>query len=616
MTASGAPTTVMKGSAAIRLEYFRSFTMAHPLLKEVDLALREAIQEPAGASLIFVYGPTGVGKTTLRTPVENQLKESLIPLLQQDPGRASVVSIEAAAPDSAQFSWKDYYKRALMALEEPLIGKKIKYSIRGLDRDISGRLIVDGRTVGLELRHAVENTLAHRRPAAFFVDEAQHLTKVRGGRKLHDQLDSIKSLASLTGTAHVLIGTYELLPFRNLSAQLSRRSIDVHFRRYRAENQEDYSSFRSVLFTFQRHLPLSGDSELLKHVDFCYERSVGCVGVLKNWLIRALSVALLNNSPSITTQILERTAWSVEQSERMAREALEGEASLATTDESRNRLRRLLSLNLAMPSAVSPSNRNPPIANRRPGWEDANQCVIVSGFPRECAMQLDQQEKEFESWDLSEPAVPPRSKCFHLQPMGFGTGYVECLTSYFSRLAVEHSVSAGALTHRIMIPRNAGKRNMFSCAVSCRVSRLRCPTSGINSLGSMAARFASVVEELTGRSDLHYLTMLTWRELLPPQLLTRGMGAWCPHCINEWRETGRSVYIPLLWTLEIVKHCPLHQSPLQLMCPHCKAPQPFIAQLSPNGFCARCKRWLGKAVRESGLDQFSVLRPESSDWEI
>lgn len=149
MTATGVPTTVMKGSAAIRLEYFRSFTMAHPLLKEVDLALREAIQEPAGASLIFVYGPTGVGKTTLRTRVENQLKESLIPLLQQDPGRAPVVSIEAAAPDSAQFSWKDYYKRALMALEEPLIGKKIKYSIRGLDRDMSGRLIVDGRTVGL-----------------------------------------------------------------------------------------------------------------------------------------------------------------------------------------------------------------------------------------------------------------------------------------------------------------------------------------------------------------------------------------------------------------------------------------------------------------------------------
>ena len=96
----------MNGSGASRLEYFRSFTMAHPRLKEVDIALREAIREPAGASLIFVYGPTGVGKTTLRNRVENQLKESLIPLLEQDPGRVPVVSIEAAAPDSTRFSWK------------------------------------------------------------------------------------------------------------------------------------------------------------------------------------------------------------------------------------------------------------------------------------------------------------------------------------------------------------------------------------------------------------------------------------------------------------------------------------------------------------------------------
>jgi len=364
MTSTGVPASVMNGSVASRLEYFRSFTMAHPLLKAVDIALREAIREPAGASLIFVYGPTGVGKTTLRNRVENQLKESLIPLLEQDPGRVPVVSIEAAAPDSTQFSWKDYYKRALMAMEEPLIGKKITYSIRGLDRDISGRLVVDGRTVGLELRHAVENTLIHRRPAAFFVDEAQHLTKVRGGRKLHDQLDSIKSLASLTNVVHVLIGTYELLPFRNLSAQLSRRSIDVHFPRYRAEDREDYASFRSIVFTFQRHLPLHGDSDLLKHVDFCYERSVGCVGVLKNWLIRALSVALSSNSTSITTQILERTAWSVDQAERMAREVLEGEAALTTTDESRNRLRRLLSLNSTMSGSGHPNNNESETSKR------------------------------------------------------------------------------------------------------------------------------------------------------------------------------------------------------------------------------------------------------------
>ena len=115
---------------------------------------------------------------------------------------------------------------------------------------------------------------------------------MRSGRKLQDQLDSIKSLANLTKTVHVLVGTYELLPFRNLSGQLSRRSVDIHFPRYRADRREDYLAFQSVLFTFQRHLPLVGNTDLVKDFDFCYERSIGCVGVLKDWLTRALAMAL------------------------------------------------------------------------------------------------------------------------------------------------------------------------------------------------------------------------------------------------------------------------------------------------------------------------------------
>ncbi len=40
------------------------------------------------------------------------------------------------------------------------------------------------------------------------------------------QMDAIQSMASMTNTLHGLFGTYELLEFRNLSGQLSRRSID------------------------------------------------------------------------------------------------------------------------------------------------------------------------------------------------------------------------------------------------------------------------------------------------------------------------------------------------------------------------------------------------------
>jgi hypothetical protein len=40
---------------------------------------------------------------------------------------------------------------------------------------------------------------------------------------LQNQMDMLKSLADSTHSRLVLVGTYELLTFRNLSGQLSRR---------------------------------------------------------------------------------------------------------------------------------------------------------------------------------------------------------------------------------------------------------------------------------------------------------------------------------------------------------------------------------------------------------
>ncbi|PYU68048.1 MAG: AAA family ATPase, partial [Acidobacteria bacterium] len=243
------PRELLNRPVSERLAYFRSYTVAHPLLKEADTALKRAIQEPAGGSLVFVVGPTGVGKTTLRLRVEQYLKEAFLPEAKEDVGRIPVVAVEAVAPDSGNFNWKDYYQRALRSLEEPLIRHKIGSCGQDLHTCTS-------RTAGTELRYALEQALRFRRPTAVMVDEAQHLTKMASGRKLSDQLDSLKSLANLTGCVHVLIGTYELLPCRNLSAQLSRRSIDIHFRRYRADDPKDVEAFQRVIFSFQRQLPL------------------------------------------------------------------------------------------------------------------------------------------------------------------------------------------------------------------------------------------------------------------------------------------------------------------------------------------------------------------------
>jgi hypothetical protein len=340
MSQDSFPRDLLVQPASQRLAYFRSYTVAHPLLKELDAALKRAIAEPAGGSLILVFGPTGVGKTTLRLRIEQHLRKSFLPAAKEDPGRIPVVGVEAAAPDSGNFNWKDYYRRALLALEEPLID----YKAEAAARDRIGCYSISGRGEGSELRYALEQALRYRRPQAVLIDEAQHLTKITSGRKLTDQLDCLKSMASLTGCVHVLIGTYELLPFRNLSAQLSRRSTDIHFRRYRADKPGDAEAFQRIIYSFQRHLPLPEEPELWRDWDYYYTYSVGCAGILKDWLTRTLSAVLAEGGRTLTRKHLEQHSWSLGQCEKMAQDAVEGESSFGDTTGSDRRLHRLLGL--------------------------------------------------------------------------------------------------------------------------------------------------------------------------------------------------------------------------------------------------------------------------------
>ncbi len=67
----------------------------------------------------------------------------------------------------------------------------------------------------------------------------------------------------MTTILHCLLGTYELLTFRNLSGQLSRRSVDIHFPRYQVDNPDDIQAFKSVLLTFQRQMPLIKEPDLV-----------------------------------------------------------------------------------------------------------------------------------------------------------------------------------------------------------------------------------------------------------------------------------------------------------------------------------------------------------------
>ena len=156
-----------------------------------------------------------------------------------------------------------------------------------------------------------------------------HQHKVSSERQLQNQLDCIKSLADITETVHVLIGTYELLALRNVSAQIVRRSTIIHFPRYHGTDEE-LLQFKRVLSTFQDLLPFVEETGILiKHWEYCYERSLGCVGILHDMLMRAVRDALLADEKTLSEEYLKRHALSEEDCCVMMREISEGERCIA-----------------------------------------------------------------------------------------------------------------------------------------------------------------------------------------------------------------------------------------------------------------------------------------------
>jgi hypothetical protein len=114
------PASLAEQTTEARIDSFRSYAVAHPRLVGAKERLLAAIRGSERNTLIFVLGPTGNGKTTLRLGIERILiRDSLIEL-EADPGRTAVVGIEAVAPESGNFNWTFFFKLLLEAMEGPL----------------------------------------------------------------------------------------------------------------------------------------------------------------------------------------------------------------------------------------------------------------------------------------------------------------------------------------------------------------------------------------------------------------------------------------------------------------------------------------------------------------
>jgi len=188
----------------------------------------------------------------------------------------------------------------------------------------------------------------------------------------------------------------------------------------------------------------------------------------------------------------------------------------------------------------------------------------------------------------------PRSRLYHLAPIGIGTADVESLTSYISRLAEAHAVTVGRLMMDEILPRLGRAHLIDEKRGASGPQAWRTRMHVINGMSPLAGDTVATLEALTGRRDLRWLTMLPWKDALSPRGLLRRTRTWCPTCLCARRRQGQ-VYESLTWMLLPIKVCAQHRVPLQDRCSArgCGRTQPALIARTRPGHCAWCGGWLG-----------------------
>jgi energy-coupling factor transporter ATP-binding protein EcfA2 len=323
------PQELLAKSTNEKLNYFKKHTVTHTIFNEISQELLFTIEDAQPGTLIFLYGPSGVGKTTMLKLIERVLIKQMLSQLETDLNMIPVVSVSAVETEIGSFDWKDFFQRLLIKLNDPLPEDKLDLAFPNNDYKQNKQLLESGdRGSARKFRRAVENMLKHRKPLAVLIDEAQHIGKVVSSRKLLNQLNVIKCLANESNSVYVLSGTYELIPFLNLNDQLSRRGINIQFPRYQVENEKDRDSFINTLRNFQQYLPLYEFPDLISRWDYFYERTIGCIGTLNDWLERSLSLALRDGGKQMTAKHWEKRAPMLSQCQKKLTEVLLSENNL------------------------------------------------------------------------------------------------------------------------------------------------------------------------------------------------------------------------------------------------------------------------------------------------
>jgi hypothetical protein len=299
------PSLTKEQAAHLSQNLIGKFIM-HAKMKEAFEKCRRIIELGKPGQLIVIIGPTNVGKTRMARALDELLR-----LSQQESGLQIWGSgyVRLPSPNLARFDRGETYIRALEALEEPLIAKKMEYP--PIEEGAISQQIIRRSRGGGPTHAALWKALVHRLQRghqAMFFDEAGELAQSLKINKIVEAVNMFKELADVGGSCVVLVCGPEFGPVLWQSGQLSARIKRVYVEPYFPKVSKDMSNFCTILKQIERNYGedfIQPGTLSTSNANTIAHRARGTLGLAVDVIGTSVQLSLLSKGKPLSWDMLD-----------------------------------------------------------------------------------------------------------------------------------------------------------------------------------------------------------------------------------------------------------------------------------------------------------------------